>query len=264
MTEIINVLLVDDNKELCNLIETNLNGKSGIKVVGTASDGVSAIRMISELEPDIVLLDIIMPNLDGLGVLERTMGAGQGKRPLFIVFTAMGGDMVVQKAMELGADYYMMKPVDMDLLISRIVQIFNDRQVAGGCLAGNSAHSVCIPSSAGRIEQIITDLIKSMGVTPNLAGYSYLREAVMMAVEEPQRLSSVSRNIYSEVAKNHKTNTRNVDRAIRCAIDSAHKKTKNMNNPIQDAYMSLSNKKRPNSAQIISFLAEMAGRKHRT
>jgi two-component system response regulator (stage 0 sporulation protein A) len=189
-------------------------------------------------------------------------GGGFGKKASFIVFTAIGWDIVVQRAMELGADYYMMKPVDLDLLISRILQIFSEKQNTSEYFTGFSSHSLSTPPAASRMEQIATELIKTMGVTPNLAGYIYLREAVMMAAEDPARLNSVSRSIYSEVALNHGTNERNVDRAIRCAIDSAHKKTKNSCNPIRDEYMSLTSRRRPNNAQIIGFLAEMTVRRH--
>ncbi len=254
MDDIIRVLIADDNKELCLLLGEKLDGVNGISIVGVVGDGVAAIEMIRELEPDIVLLDIIMPNLDGLGVLEWVESEKPAKRPLFMVFTAIGKDAVVQRALELGADYYMMKPVDTDILVTRILQIFNESQDAQGA----APH---ISSAAIDLEQIITDLIRTMGVTPNLAGYCYMREAVMMAAEKPDRLKSVSRSIYSELAMKHKTNTRNIDRAIRCAIDSAHKKTKNENNSIQNGYMTLSAKKRPNSAQIVGFLADQALRR---
>ncbi len=261
MADFIKVLLVDDNKELCILIEDKLNGVNGIKIVGVAGDGVTAIKMIRELEPDIVLLDIIIPNLDGLGVLEWIEEEKPAKRPLCIVFTAIGKDAVVQKALELGADYYMMKPVDTDILISRLLQIFNENQGTGGYFTSTSAPVSHISSAARDLEEIITNLIRAMGVTPNLAGYSYLREAVMMAAEKPERLKSISRSIYCELALNHNTNARNIDRAIRCAIDSAHKKTKNESNSLQNAYMALSSPKKPNSAQIISFLADLAVRR---
>jgi two-component system response regulator (stage 0 sporulation protein A) len=257
MADNIDVLIVDDNKDLCRLITENIDGKNGIRVVGAASDGVSAISMISGLEPDIVLLDLIMPNLDGLGVLEWAAGGNAAKKPSFIVFTAIGGDIVVQKAMELGAEYYMMKPVDTDILLTRILQISGERQGADGC---------CAPAASApdRMEQIITELIRAIGVTPNLAGYSYLREAVMMAAEEPERLNSVSRSIYTELARNHNTNVRIVDRAIRCAIDSANKKAKDSDNPIRNACMMLNGPKRPNSALIIRYLTDMAVRRYRS
>lgn len=263
MADLINVLLVDDNKELCNLIREKLDGSAGINTIGIAADGVSAISMIRESRPDVVLLDMIMPNLDGLGVLEWIAGEKTVKRPLIIVFTAIGGDIVIQKALELGADYYMMKPVDTDVLVSRIMQLFNESHRISDHHS-NTFGSLADSQPAGNcMEQIITELIRSMGVTPNLAGYSYLREAVMLAAEEPDRLKSVSRNIYSELARNHNTNARNVDRAIRCAIDSAHKKTKSANNPVQNEYMASSSKKRPNNAQIISFLYDMAARRYK-
>lgn len=263
MADKIKVLLVDDNKELCNIMSEKIDGKHGIEVVGTAGDGVTAISMIGRLEPDIVLLDLIMPNLDGLGVLEWAISGNAPKKPSFIVFSAIGGDIVIQRAMELGADYYMMKPVDADVLLKRILQIFDDKE-AGTYPAGISVSPARGVSAAGRIEQIVTDLIQAMGVTPNLAGYVYMREAVLMAVKEPERLDSVSRSIYSELAQKYNTDTRNIDRAIRCAIESSHKKAKDTDNPVRNAYMALSGKKRPNNAAVISFLADLAMQRQRS
>ncbi len=247
MTDSISVLIVDDNVELCELIKKKLSTMEGMKTIGVAHEGTSAIDMINELEPDVILLDIIMPKLDGLGVLEQMRTRKAAKRPLTIVFTAIGSDVIIRKALELGADYYIMKPFDINILESIIMQLIIDNR--------SMPKRVSIED---QMEKAITELIIIIGVTPNLAGYSYIREAAMLAAKKPERLKSVSREIYPELARNHNTNVKNIDRAIRCAIDSANKKNRNVNNPVNSEYMLFVCENRSNCTQVISFLVDRA------
>lgn len=257
MTDLISVLIADDNSEFCKIMRDNINKAGDMQVIGTAGDGKAAIKMIHELEPDIILLDIIMPRLDGIGVLEEIRTAKSLKKSLICVFTAIGGDIVVRKALELGADFYIMKPFDTDVLLTRIRQLYkekcSDDKNSGYFVSGNQNYSTPYMHNT---EQIITDLIKSIGVTPNLSGYIYLREAVMLAVSQPDRMKNISKCIYPELAREHCTNVRNIDRAIRCAMLSAQKKTKRAENSDKDAIIVINSSKNPNNTQIIRFLAE--------
>jgi len=255
MTDTMAVLIVEDNLYFSEFLCENVNKTGDMQVIGTAGDGKTAISMIRELEPDIVLLDIIMPKLDGLGVLEDLYRSKPSKKPLICVFTAIGGDIIVRKALELGADLYVMKPFDMDVLLTRIRRMYHEKNTDGG-RSGSDPDGAA--GSTRSTEQIVSDLIKSIGITPNLAGYNYLREAVLLAVEQPDRLKSVSKSIYPLIAKEHGINVRNIDRAIRCAILSAQNKTKNVDNFSQDAIILVNSTKARNNAQLIRFLAEKA------
>ncbi len=260
MSGLISVLIVDDNKAYSELMEKSLNEIGGIEVVGTTGDGVSAIDMIHELEPDLVLLDVILPKLDGLGVLEWISKEKPLKTPLFLACTAIRGDNVVQRALELGADYYMLKPVDINLLATRIKQLYNEKysvvQISAGCVISRSE------SVSNQMEQITANLIKNMGIKPNLAGYNYLREAIMLAIEKPERLKSISKSIYSELAGIHNTKARNIERAIRCAIDSVCKDKKSISSSVGSEYIVINGERKPNNVQIISFLSNMAVDRH--
>lgn len=229
MSDMISVLLVDDNTIFCEMLREYIGRTGDMKVAGIAGNGSEAIEMIKDLKPDVVILDIIMPELDGIGVLERMHGLSPDKRPVFIVLSAMGKELFVQKAIELGADYYIIKPFDIEMLIRHIKLLHSEKKVMrkairrhpgkGGTLTRELEHN--------RMEKIIAGMIKKIGITPNVAGYRYLREAVALAVKQPAMLNSAVKLIYPVLAEKHNTTAKCIDKAIRCAIDSAYKKMKN-------------------------------------
>jgi two-component system response regulator (stage 0 sporulation protein A) len=118
----IQVVLADDNKDFSEILCEYLNTQDDIEVIGIAKDGLEACDIIASKMPDVAILDIIMPNLDGLGVLEKISNMGFSKKPMFIMLSAVGQDKITQRAMSLGAEYYVVKPFDMDVLVSRIRQ----------------------------------------------------------------------------------------------------------------------------------------------
>ena len=121
----ISVLIADDNKEFCSILNDYLLNQKDIIVTGVAKDGREALELIQERKPDLVILDIIMPHLDGLGVLERLNSMDIEKMPRIIVLSAVGQDKITQKAITLGVDYYVVKPFDMDVFTKRIREMFN-------------------------------------------------------------------------------------------------------------------------------------------
>ena len=277
MSNQISVLIAEDNKELCYLLSERINKTGDMRVIAAVSDGKTAAEMIRKLEPDVVVLDIIMPKLDGLGVLESIACTRNAKRPVIIAATTVGSENIVTRAMELGADYYIMKPFEISVLIDRIRQIYAERKAHSGYSARvpgsreqKRAHKQ-IQAGSDDAKQpdmsdavhIVTELIKCIGVTPNLAGYNFLREAVLAWIEQPDSLRNVSGNIYTMLAQKHNTKVRIIDRAIRCALISAQKKTKYADDFMQTMKESImiNNGKRPNSSQVIAFLAKTASKK---
>ena len=119
----ISVLIADDNKDFCEIISEYFGRQPDIEVIGIANDGNEALDIIFNLNPDVVILDIIMPQIDGLGVLERVMSSGMDKPPKVIMLSAIGQDKITQRAISMGADYYVVKPFDMEVLVKRIREI---------------------------------------------------------------------------------------------------------------------------------------------
>jgi len=122
----LNVIIADDNKEFCNILNEYLSNQKDIVVTGIANNGIEALKLIEEKKPDLVVLDIIMPILDGLGVLKRLNTMDLDPKPCIIVLSAVGQNRITQKAISLGAAYYIVKPFDMEVLVKRIRQILNN------------------------------------------------------------------------------------------------------------------------------------------
>ncbi|SHE94405.1 sporulation transcription factor Spo0A [Clostridium fallax] len=222
----ISVLIADDNKEFCNILNDYLLNQRDIVVTGIAKDGLEALDLIEERKPDLVVLDIIMPHLDGLGVLERLNSMNLDPMPRIIVLSAVGQDKITQRAITLGADYYVVKPFDMDVFTNRIRQMFNNT-----ISSDNSKKTISLMDTPEvrvepkkepmDLEAEITSIIHEIGVPAHIKGYMYLREAITMVVNDMELLSAVTKELYPSIAKKYNTTASRVERAIRHAIEVA-------------------------------------------
>lgn len=218
----ISIVIADDNKEFCSILNDYLLTQPDMDVIGTAKDGLEALKLISEKKPDLLILDIIMPHLDGLGVMERLSTINLDKIPRIFVLSAVGQDKITQRAIALGADYYVVKPFDMNIFTQRIRQIFNDT-------ISSSDEKKRIPYSyeeqashkANSMEKEITDIIHEIGVPAHIKGYMYLREAITMVIGDMELLSAVTKELYPSIAVKFNTTASRVERAIRHAIEVA-------------------------------------------
>ncbi|MGV8982402.1 sporulation transcription factor Spo0A [Clostridium sp.] len=222
----ISVLIADDNKEFCNILNDYLLSQRDIVVTGIAKDGIEALKLIKERKPDLVVLDIIMPHLDGLGVLERLGGMDLDPIPKIIVLSAVGQDKITQRAITLGADYYVVKPFDMDVFTKRIRQMFNNTISSDHSKKSMSFVDTSEPRKSSRnepmdLEAEITNIIHEIGVPAHIKGYMYLREAITMVVNDIELLSAVTKELYPSIAKKFNTTASRVERAIRHAIEVA-------------------------------------------
>ena len=123
MEDRVRVVLVDDNREFCQLLEEYLNEQENISAVGVGYNGVEGLKLVKEKEPDILVLDLIMPHLDGIGVMEELNRLDLSSKVKTIILTAFGQEEVTKRVVELGANYYIMKPFDLDKLAERIRQM---------------------------------------------------------------------------------------------------------------------------------------------
>ena len=229
----ISVLIADDNKEFCSILNDYLLNQKDIVVTGIAKDGREALELIVERKPpDLVILDIIMPHLDGLGVLEKLNTMDLENTPRIIILSAVGQDKITQQAITLGADYYTVKPFDMEVFTKRIREMFNSAPT----IQESSAQSnrVSYPTTSSYIltsepksktpvdlETEITNIIHEIGVPAHIKGYMYLREAITMVVNDMELLSAVTKELYPSIAKKYNTTASRVERAIRHAIEVA-------------------------------------------
>ena len=221
----ISVLIADDNKEFCSILNDYLLNQKDIVVTGIAKDGREALELIQQKQPDLVVLDIIMPHLDGLGVLEKLNGMDLDKMPRVIVLSAVGQDKITQQAITLGADYYVVKSFDMDIFTKRIREMFStqDVETKRRSVSTQVVQREAAATSRGPIdlETEITSIIHEIGVPAHIKGYMYLREAITMVVNDMELLSAVTKELYPSIAKKYNTTASRVERAIRHAIEVA-------------------------------------------
>ncbi|VBB07998.1 transcription sporulation two-component dna-binding phosphorylation sensory regulation transduction metal-binding calcium [Lucifera butyrica] len=208
----IKVAIADDNREFCGIMQEYLMQQPDIDLVGVAYNGEQILTLVEEKKPDVVILDIIMPHLDGLGVLER-INAFTGKRPKIIMLTAFGQESITQRVVELGADYYILKPFNMEVLVNRI------RQLASTITAQRPIVAQAI--KARPIDVEVTNIIREIGIPAHIKGYQYLRDAIMMIINEVELLGAVTKVLYPMIAEKYSTTPSRVERAIRHAIEVA-------------------------------------------
>lgn len=219
----IKILVADDNKDFCSILSEYLEMQDDFEVVGMAKDGIEALDLIASKRPDVVILDIIMPHLDGLGVLEKLNNMNLEKIPKIIVLSAVGQDKITQKSLALGAEYYVVKPFDMDVFAKRIREsmgLISPIIEKKGFLQSSSI-SLSSNKPAQDLESAITGIIHEIGVPAHIKGYIYLREAITMVVNNMELLSAVTKELYPSIARKYNTTSSRVERAIRHAIEVA-------------------------------------------
>ena len=232
MKEKITVLIADDNQEFSTTLATYLKNQDDMVVVGRAKDGNEALDMVSSLMPDIILLDVIMPHLDGIGVLEQINMIRMNKKPICIMLSAVGQDKITRRAIELGAEYYVVKPFDIDLLITRIRELKNYKpSQTNNFIAREKEIGIQKPQyidisnmSANKednLEALVTNVIHEVGVPAHIKGYQYLREAIIMVVNDIDVINQITKCLYPQIARKFHTTPSRVERAIRHAIEVA-------------------------------------------
>lgn len=223
----IEVLLADDNREFTNLLSEYISEQSDMNVSGVAYNGEEVIRHLEQSSsvPDILILDIIMPHLDGLGVLERLKEMNLTPMPKIIMLTAFGQENITQKAVQLGASYYILKPFDMDILANRIRQLVGNATFSSSSSYSGGSSTVksnVVPLAKGKnLDANITSIIHEIGVPAHIKGYQYLREAITMVYNNIEILGAITKTLYPAIAEKFKTTPSRVERAIRHAIEVA-------------------------------------------
>lgn len=225
----ISVVIADDNNEFRNLLSEYFLTQDDIVIEAMTKDGEEAIEMINKKNPDLVILDIIMPHIDGIGVLESLRSMDKSKRPKVIVLSAVGQDNITQKAISLGADYYIVKPINLDILTNRIRQMFITKdqyqksmnRYYESSILNEDRTDIFKSNEPMDLETEITNVIHEIGVPAHIKGYMYLRDAITMVVEDMELLSAVTKELYPSIAKKYNTTASRVERAIRHAIEVA-------------------------------------------
>ena len=216
---VISVAIADDNERMVEILDSIVKSDNEIQIVGKANNGEDVYHIIKEKEPDVVLLDLIMPKLDGLSVMEKiNHDQTIKKHPKFIVISAIGQEGITEDAFNLGAYYYIMKPFDNEMVLSRVKSMkhYFENGVSKSQINGCSERGIY-----ENLETDVTDIIHEVGVPAHIKGYQYLRDAIIMAVTDEDIINSITKKLYPSVAEKYSTTSSRVERAIRHAIEVA-------------------------------------------
>lgn len=254
------VLIADDNKDFCSILNEYLSTQDDIEIVGIANDGLDALDQVSEKSPDLLILDIIMPHLDGLGVLEKINSIDLERVPKIIILSAVGQDKITQRAIALGADYYIVKPFDFETFMKRIRQIVGNSSLTEDNIKPiQSIQKEFISNQSDNnnsLEVKITNIIHEIGVPAHIKGYLYLREAITMVVGNMELLSAVTKELYPNIAKQFNTTPSRVERAIRHAIEVAWSRGKVDTINSLFGYTVHTEKGKPTNSEFVAMVAD--------
>jgi len=276
----ITILIADDNPDFANTLTGYIEEDNEFEIIAIARDGKEAVEMILSTEPDVVLLDVIMPHLDGIGVLEKINAAKMKKNPLCIMLSAVGQDKITQRALELGAEYYAIKPFDIITLLQRVKEIKLYRQQPQFINSNINSYNINNTSNnmnsyiareikapyieispekkkdQENLEALVTNVIHEVGVPAHIKGYQYLREAIMMVVNNIDIINQITKQLYPDIASKYRTTPSRVERAIRHAIEVAwgRGQTETVENIF--GYTISAAKGKPTNSEFIAMIAD--------
>ena len=208
----IRVLIADASEDFRLLLADTLRAEGDMEVVGTAADGAEALSLLEREQPDVLLLDLVLPRVDGLEVL-RAMGE-RGMKTVTLIVSAFYNQQMICKAAELGAYYFIPKPCDAAALAERIRQSARTEDIVPAAITEMRPRE---PD----LETTVTEVIHEIGVPAHIKGYQYLREAIILTIADMEVINAVTKVLYPAVAKKYGTTPSRVERAIRHAIEVA-------------------------------------------
>lgn len=255
--EKLNVAIADDNERMVRLLDEIVRNDDELEVIGTAKDGEEAYELIKNKEPDVVLLDIVMPKLDGLGVMDKVnRDKNIKKHPAFIMISAIGQEKITEDAFDMGAEYFLMKPFDNEMVLNRIKRVKERNTKKSHDIRKVNAYEKKQEFKERNLEADVTNIIHEIGVPAHIKGYQYLREAIIMSVNDIDMLNSITKMLYPTIGKKYQTTPSRVERAIRHAIEVAWSRGKMDTIDELFGYTISNGKGKPTNSEFIALIAD--------
>lgn len=266
------VVIADSNLQERESKQLSMEAR-GMKVILSTGDGNKVLKVINDGKADIVVMDMVLSGVDGIGILEESRNICE-KKPIIIIQTALRMENLVEQAIKFGADYYMMKPVSNQMLINRVMQLVSKRYTreSEGSLGNifrknareyepaRAINNVC----SGNLELDVTNLLLEIGIPAHIKGYQYIREGIMLSFYDKNMLHYITKCLYPTIAKKYKTTSSSVERTIRHAIEVAFRRG---NRQVLEEIFSntiCSKKTKPTNLEFIALLTDKLRLEYRT
>lgn len=232
-------IYVADSAEENNIIDF-FKKNGNFEFVGSSSDGVQVVQDVLKFKPDVLVMEVVLSNLDGFAVLEQIKKLKE-KMPKVFFVSNLSHSGFVTKAIQSGASYFMVKPVSPENLESRIFEVLN-----------NDNHK----EGQKQLDEKISNIFISIGIPAHIKGYQFLREAVKLAVEEPEIIGSITKKLYPTIAERFETSSSKVERGMRHAIEVAWNRGKieNINNIF--GLKIYNRNEKPTNGELIALIAD--------
>ncbi len=260
--EKVKVVITDDNKELVTMMEEFINLKEDFTVVQTFNSGKKLLDYLKTNKIDLLLLDVFMPDVDGIQVLEEIVNDEKYIKPEhIIVITAFNSEQVMIKAAELGVDYFIMKPFDLTNLGKVLTNFTKEQKLINNSKIVNFRPEG--PVSKSDLDTQITAILHEIGVPAHIKGYLYLRESITLVYNNIEILGAITRILYPSVARKYKTTSSRVERAIRHAIEVAWNRGNIDAISAIFSYTISYTKAKPTNSEFIAMIADKLRLEHK-
>ncbi len=251
------IVVVDSNESFCQgLKDYFLESREDLRVVASFNNIIDAVEYISDNDVDIVITDIVIPNADGYDLINEIKALGLAKTPKIVIVSALTGEGFIQKAFNMGVSYYMIKPVNYELLESRLIDILKDEFINNNNNSNIVTNNNINKPKSKQLDERITNIFITVGIPAHIKGYQFLREAIKMAIDSPEIINSITKKLYPSIADKFDTSASKVERAIRHAIEVAWNRGKieNINNLF--GIRVYGNNEKPTNGEFIALVAD--------
>lgn len=240
------MVLLQSDEEAARQNRENF-GQLGLEILGVCGSGLDAVRVITELQPDVVLMDSFLPGRSSYDILSALKEVGYRKSTVFAVISQVANDRLAQQVMETGGDLFILPPLDYQFIRDRFSAILHKKQ------AGMEESP---DPNRFELERYVAELMHEVGVPAHIRGYDYIRDSILLSLNDRNMLKAITKDLYPTVAKNNNTTASRVERAIRHAIEVAWGRGDIDTLNAIFGFTVKSSKGKPTNGEFISMLTE--------
>lgn len=253
------LFIADCNAELRKTISETFKKDKGFEIVGESGDGLETFDALKKVNADVLIMDLVLPGLDGFALIESITKTNEiMKKPKIVITSSLTHEGFINKAMQLGVNYFMIKPINENVLLDRVKEVCAEKtkQISTVFSKDVTIENASEKYKAKIIEEKITNIFITVGIPAHIKGYQFLREAIKLAIDNPEIINSITKQLYPAIAEKFETSASKVERAIRHAIEVAWNRGKIENiNSIFGLRVYSSNEK-PTNGEFIALVAD--------